>query len=164
MVAQIRDEADFQAYVVNSIWQIGRSAHVQILDEGTRWPGVPDLTVAYGVEYWLELKYDKFKSGLELFKPKQLKRQQVEWLDRRHEATRGRAYCGILGFIHLGQVKPLKPFMYYIPVHHYLAYFYEKEVSLDPTVLHQYSTSWPAGGISGRDILRFIRETGAEAG
>jgi len=153
----IFNELSFQGEVIKRLF--GTGAHVQVLDEAPRTLGVPDLSVAHeGHEYWLELKYTEFKSGGETFKLKYLRRQQVEWLRIRHDATNGNSWCGFLVFYKLGVVHPLQNFMAYIPITDYINFARDKFLLVSPVILTQYSTPW-LDSITGEDILRHARET-----
>lgn len=153
----IYDESSFQVEVVKRL--LGCKAHVQVLDEAPRSLGVPDLSVAHtGHEYWLELKYEEFRSGGSIFKLKYMRRAQVDWLCNRYAATNGRSWCGFLIFYKLGVMLPYREYVCYIPIADYMNFVMGDKCLVDPVIIHQYSMPW-LSDLPGENLLQFIRET-----
>lgn len=94
------NETDFQNWVQGLLARVG---HVQD-HRFSNLPHVPDLSAAAGgMDYWLELKYEKMRLGHDRyddFKYHNATAGQKDWLKRRAEY--GSAFCGFLGFLDTG--------------------------------------------------------------
>lgn len=90
----INNEGEFQKWVEARFIH----GHVQSHEYSSQ-PDVPDVSASMlGMDYWLELKYARFRCDRQYspFKFDEVKRGQLDWLDKR--AQHGRAECGILGY------------------------------------------------------------------
>ena len=96
-MTKIKSEKFFQSWVMKRLGAIG---HVQD-HRFSALPDVPDLSAAVrGYDYWLELKYGKFRLGhdrYDRFEFEETTAGQLKWLQDR--MTYGQARCGILGYI-----------------------------------------------------------------
>lgn len=160
----MKSEDEFQMWVLARFAALAASggpyfAHGQ--DFSAMGDDVPDLNITVnGREYWLELKFDRFKllhSGYDKFKWSKMQRGQLEWLINRSRA--GAAVCGILGYAvakgdgeHGGS-----PYLVFHHVNHYMA---ECWVNTSPHTIGSIilgPRSCPAHYVkTGRGLLEFI--------
>lgn len=122
-------------------------------------PDVPDMSCgAHGVDYWLELKYGKFKLGHDKYDDfyfRETTRGQLQWLVER--ARTGKAICGILGYMNCGEHAQYLVFMTGTV---YLEWVWQKKLNAGAVILSEFST--PAASVlTGRDLLSFIGRAAA---
>jgi hypothetical protein len=116
---------------------------------------IPDLYAsANNNDYWLELKYEKFKLGhdkYDRFEYSTITRGQLEWLKQRQ--IHGHAFCGILGYMNTGGIADWVTFM---TAEVYLQWIWRKEVTAGAVILTRYAMG--ADRIkTGADLLQFIQ-------
>lgn len=98
---QIASESDFQKWVMDRFDALtvvlGKEGHAQ--DFSAFHDDVPDVNfMVRGVDYWLELKFGRFKllhSGYERFHWRTAQSGQLAWLEKREKAG---AVAGLLGY------------------------------------------------------------------
>lgn len=122
MVKKIDSEADFQDWVNERCDFLKRihSAHWQDFSDYEH--DVPDLNLCWkGKEYWLELKFGRFKllhSGYQRFYWRTLQPGQIEWLKKREIAG---SITGILGYAIMQGDHTETPYITFHTVDQYLA-------------------------------------------
>lgn len=149
------NEDEFQKWVEDLLDV--RRIHVQS-HRFSHYPDIPDMSVGYdGRNYWLELKYAKFKmppgGPYSRFHFKETTRGQLAWLASRE--TSGGGYCGILGFYTAG---PHSDYICYVPPFYYLHRLWNKPgISAGAAILSDWSIPFDQI-LSGPGLLNFIAE------
>lgn len=155
----MKNEDDFQKWVMARLMAYGNYLPCHFQDFSGMDRDVPDLNwTAMSQEFWVELKFDRFRLGrnkYDQFKWSKLQRAQLQWLMERERA--GAMYCGILGYASVyGDTDNGVGYLVYHPAHQYMAQHWHGKFSIGSVILNNaYSIAFDQVK-NGSDLMEFI--------